>query len=63
MVFIDPATDTLRTEIDMNALQLMKQKHVRIVPLINNTNESLGEGEFDGNMMHRILHNPVKEKG
>jgi cellulose synthase/poly-beta-1,6-N-acetylglucosamine synthase-like glycosyltransferase/spore germination protein YaaH/peptidoglycan/xylan/chitin deacetylase (PgdA/CDA1 family) len=58
--FIDPATDTLRTEIDMNALQLMKQKHIRIVPLINNTNESLGEGEFDGDMMHRILHNPVK---
>lgn len=60
--FIDPATDTLRAAIDMNALQLMKQKHIRIVPLINNTNEHLGEGEFDGAMIHRILHNPVKRE-
>lgn len=60
--FIDPATDTLRTEIDQEALQLMKQKQVRIVPLINNTNEALGEGAFDGDMMHRILHNPQKRE-
>lgn len=60
--FIDPATDTLRTEIDQEALQLMKQKQVRIVPLINNTNEALGEGAFDGDMMHRILHNPEKRE-
>lgn len=58
--FIDPATDTLRVEIDQEALQLMKQKQVRIVPLINNTNEALGEGAFDGDMMHRILHDPAK---
>ncbi|WP_276479844.1 polysaccharide deacetylase family protein [Paraflavitalea pollutisoli] len=60
--FIDPATDTLRVEIDQEALELMKQKQVRIVPLINNTNESLGEGAFDGDMMHRILHNPQKRE-
>lgn len=60
--FIDPATDTLRVDIDRNALQVMKQKHIRIVPLINNTNEHLGEGEFDGAMLHRILHNPVKRE-
>lgn len=60
--FIDPATDTLRADIDRNALQLMKDKHIRIVPLINNTNERLGEGEFDGAMVHRILHNPAKRE-
>lgn len=58
--FIDPHTDTLRAGIDQEALQLMHQKQVRIVPLINNTNEALGEGAFDGDMMHRILHNPAK---
>ncbi len=60
--FIDPATDTLRVDIDKNALQVMKQKHIRIVPLINNTNEQLGEGAFDGAMLHRILHNPAKRE-
>ncbi|MDF2190672.1 glycosyltransferase [Paraflavitalea sp. CAU 1676] len=60
--FIDPATDTLRVEIDQEALQVMKQKQVKIVPLINNTNEQLGEGGFDGAMLHRILHNPLKRE-
>ncbi len=60
--FIDPQTDTLRPDIDMNALQLMKNNNIRIVPLINNINEKLGEGEFDGTIIHRILHNSVKKE-
>jgi poly-beta-1,6 N-acetyl-D-glucosamine synthase len=60
--FIDPATDTLRPDIDLNALQLMKQNNIKIVPLINNINQKLGAGEFDGAIIHRILHNPEKKE-
>ncbi|MCV9928598.1 glycosyltransferase [Flavobacterium sp. LS1R49] len=60
--FIDPKTDLLRTEIDTAALKVMKKSHVKIVPIINNINESLGEGEFDGDLIHRILHDNVKRE-
>lgn len=60
--FIDPATDTLQPRIDREALDVMKKNNVKIIPLINNTNEKKGEGEFDGAILHRILHNPVKKE-
>lgn len=60
--FIDPATDTLAPKVDTAALELMRKHNVKIVPLINNINESLGEGEFDGPLIHRILHNPAKKE-
>ena len=60
--FIDPVTDTLRPDIDLNALTLMKKNKINIVPLINNINSSLGAGEFDGNIIHRILKNPTKKE-
>ncbi|MFH6962131.1 polysaccharide deacetylase family protein [Flavobacterium plurextorum] len=60
--FIDPKTDLLRTEIDTAALKVMKKGKVKILPLINNINESLGEGEFDGDLIHRILHDTNKRE-
>lgn len=60
--FIDPVADTLRPEIDSSALALMKKKNIRIIPLINNTNDKKGDGEFDGNLIHRILHTPAKRE-
>lgn len=60
--FIDPKTDLLRTEIDTAALKIMKKAGVKIVPIINNSNESIGEGDFDGDMIHRILHDKVKRE-
>lgn len=60
--FIDPTTDTLRPQIDTTALELMKKSHVKIVPLLNNINEQKGEGEFDGTIIHRILHNQAKKE-
>ena len=60
--FIDPSTDTLRPDIDMTALELMKKSRVKIIPLINNTNSKKGAGEFDGDIIHRILHNPQKKE-
>lgn len=60
--FIDPKTDLLRTEIDTAALKIMKKAGIKIVPIINNINDSKGEGEFDGDMIHRILHDNVKRE-
>jgi hypothetical protein len=60
--FIDPKTDLLRTEIDTAALKAMKKGKVKILPLINNINQSLGEGEFDGDLIHRILHDTNKRE-
>lgn len=60
--FIDPDTDTLRPDMDMAALQLMKRSNVKIVPLINNINPQKGVGEFDGTVLHRILHQPAKKE-
>lgn len=60
--FIDPVTDTLRPSVDAEALALMKQHNVKIVPIINNINEDLGEGQFDGNIIHRILHHKEKRE-
>lgn len=60
--FIDPITDTLQPKIDMDALALMKKNNVRVLPLINNTNAITGNGNFDGKILHRILHNPQKKE-
>ena len=60
--FIDPSTDTLRAGIDTSALALMKKANVKIIPLINNINEQKGEGEFDGDILHRLLHNKLKQQ-
>ena len=60
--FLDPKTDLLRVEIDTAALKIMKKAGIKIVPLINNINESKGEGEFDGDMIHRILHDNAKRE-
>jgi poly-beta-1,6 N-acetyl-D-glucosamine synthase len=61
--FIDPKTDLLRTDIDTIALKVMKKSRVKIVPLINNINQSLGkEGDFDGDLIHRILHDKTKRE-
>ncbi|WP_343588526.1 polysaccharide deacetylase family protein [Flavobacterium sp.] len=60
--FIDPKTDLLRTEIDTAALKVMKKAKVKILPLINNINESLGEGDFDGDLIHQILHDKSKKE-
>ena len=58
--FINSATDTLMPQIDTAALHLMQKNKVTIVPLLNNINVVKEDGEFDGAMLHRILHNPQK---
>ncbi|RAJ79244.1 poly-beta-1,6 N-acetyl-D-glucosamine synthase [Chitinophaga dinghuensis] len=60
--FIDPKTDTLRPQIDMNALQLMQDHHVAILPLINNINVDQENGDFDSDILHQVLTNPAKKE-
>ncbi|TRX16449.1 polysaccharide deacetylase family protein [Flavobacterium franklandianum] len=59
--FIDPKTELLKTEIDTAALKVMRKNNVRIVPLINNIDISKQDGDFDGNLIHRIINNPAKK--
>lgn len=60
--FIDPKADTMMVQIDENALRVMQQARVKVIPLINNINDNIGVGAFDGDMVHRILHNPSKRE-
>lgn len=60
--FIDPVTDTLVPRVDVAALALMQRNPVTIIALLNNINENKGTGDFDGNILHRILHNKEKKE-
>lgn len=60
--FIDPNADTLYTEIDKDALQLMKKYNVRILPLFSNVNLKNRDGNFDGQLLARVLKNPAKRE-
>ena len=60
--FIDPTADTLTSQIDLQALNLMKKNNVKILPILNNINRNKGAGEFDGAIIHRIINNPAKKE-
>ena len=60
--FIDPSADTLKCVIDQAAFKLMKEHPIKIIPIINNFNIQKGREEFDGQMLHRILHNSAKRE-
>lgn len=60
--FINPKTGLIQSNIDPVALKLMKKNHVKIVPLLNNIDESKENGDFDGVLLHRILNNPLKRE-
>lgn len=59
--FIDPTADTLKPEIDLPALNLMRQHHIKILPLVNNINDRK-DGGFDPALIHRILHDRAKRQ-
>ncbi len=56
--FIDPATDSLRVDIDQKALELMNKTGVKIVPLLTNNINKV----FRGDVVHRIISNPAKRE-
>lgn len=59
--FIDPQTELLKTEIDTASLKVMRKNNVKIVPLINNIDITKTDGDFNGDLIHRIINNPAKK--
>lgn len=55
--FIDTITYRLKTKIDSAGLALMKQKQLRIMPILSNF-KSITAG-FDGKLLHKILSDSV----
>ena len=58
--FIDTVTFHLQTRIDSAGLALMKQKQLRIMPILSNF-RSISKG-FDGKLLHRILNDSVLQR-
>ena len=56
--FIDPKADTLTTNINTEALAIMQQSGVNIMPVLTN---NLGD-VFHGDAVHRILTTPAKRE-
>jgi cellulose synthase/poly-beta-1,6-N-acetylglucosamine synthase-like glycosyltransferase/spore germination protein YaaH/peptidoglycan/xylan/chitin deacetylase (PgdA/CDA1 family) len=54
--FLDPNADTLYTNIDQKALDIMSKSGVKVLPLLSNNFKSV----FRGDVVHRILNNPEK---
>lgn len=61
-LFIDPVSDTLVTQIDPEALKYIRKYPVRIVPILSNVNISRTDGDFDGNILERVMKNPQKRQ-
>jgi peptidoglycan-N-acetylglucosamine deacetylase len=57
-LFIDPDTDTLRTEIDKKALDLMNKSGVKILPVLTNNIRNV----FRGDVVHRIINDVAKRE-
>jgi spore germination protein YaaH len=56
--FIDPKADTLFTNIDQRAFDLIKTSGIKVMPMLSN---SYG-AKFNGAALHRILNNSAKTK-
>ncbi|HEY4156342.1 MAG TPA: glycosyl hydrolase family 18 protein, partial [Puia sp.] len=56
--FINPAADTLTTDIDKKALDIMNKSGVKIVPMLTNNFNQV----FRGDVVHRILGNQDKRE-
>ncbi len=58
---IDPKTDTLAVNIDEDALKIMREHKVMILPILNNVNDAK-DGDFDHALLNRVLKNPDKSR-
>ncbi len=56
--FIDPKTDELKTNVDVQGYQLMKKSGVPIMPILSNNSDR----EFRPEAIGRILHSEKKKK-
>jgi cellulose synthase/poly-beta-1,6-N-acetylglucosamine synthase-like glycosyltransferase/spore germination protein YaaH/peptidoglycan/xylan/chitin deacetylase (PgdA/CDA1 family) len=59
-LFIDPKADTLITNIDNRALEIIKKSGVKVMPMLSNA--ILNTGKFNGKALHRIFTNPKKKQ-
>jgi poly-beta-1,6 N-acetyl-D-glucosamine synthase len=55
-LFINPNADTMYTDIDSKALDIMTKAGVKIIPLLSNNYKEI----FRGDAIHRILTDPKK---
>lgn len=58
--FIDIATQKLQTRIDSAGLAVMRQKGLKILPMLTNFNSS--KNDFDGKLLHGILNDKNKQE-
>jgi cellulose synthase/poly-beta-1,6-N-acetylglucosamine synthase-like glycosyltransferase/spore germination protein YaaH/peptidoglycan/xylan/chitin deacetylase (PgdA/CDA1 family) len=56
-IFIDPTADTIYTNIDERALNVMKKSGVQIMPILSNNYKET----FRGDAIHRIINDPAKK--
>jgi cellulose synthase/poly-beta-1,6-N-acetylglucosamine synthase-like glycosyltransferase/spore germination protein YaaH/peptidoglycan/xylan/chitin deacetylase (PgdA/CDA1 family) len=56
--FLDPSADTIRTEIDKRALDLVKASGVKIIPMLTNNIKE----QWRGDIVHRIITNKAKRE-
>jgi cellulose synthase/poly-beta-1,6-N-acetylglucosamine synthase-like glycosyltransferase/spore germination protein YaaH/peptidoglycan/xylan/chitin deacetylase (PgdA/CDA1 family) len=57
-IFIDPTADTVFTNIDPRAWEVMKKSGVKIMPILSNNYKEV----FRGDAVHRIINDPVKKE-
>ena len=57
-LFIDPTGDSIISNIDTGAYDIMKRSGVKIVPILSNNVNQV----FHGDAVHRIITNPVKRE-
>jgi cellulose synthase/poly-beta-1,6-N-acetylglucosamine synthase-like glycosyltransferase/spore germination protein YaaH/peptidoglycan/xylan/chitin deacetylase (PgdA/CDA1 family) len=55
--FIDTITHRVQTRIDTAGLSIMKEKNLRILPMLTNFNSSTGN--FDGKLLTKILNDTI----
>jgi len=59
--FMDSATGKVNKQIGTSGLNLMRQHNVRILPILSNVDYNTHSGTFDGEMLDKVLRNPVKK--
>lgn len=57
-IFIDPNADTVFTDIDPRAWNVMKKSGVKILPILSNNFKEV----FRGDAVHRIINDPAKKE-
>ncbi|MFI5185784.1 MAG: glycosyltransferase [Chitinophagales bacterium] len=60
--FIDSATGKIHLSVDTVAFNFMKQHTVKILPILSNANFMTHSGDFDGELLDKVLRDKVKRE-